>query len=145
MRNYKPNLQNLKGRTNITKQNHGNKTKTFLNSHSVQSDSVSSILLFPFDSLFCINSLWDRLHGCNDGNEREKMECERLGCVEKLLDDVSCFFKGMDKMQDKVLQINSETMNKVRLIDETNLKMGVWMRRKDTPVVRFGIVNDTAL
>lgn len=36
-------------------------------------------------------------------------------------------------------------MDKVGLIDEINLKMGVWMRRKDTPVVRFGIVNDTAL
>ena len=82
---------------------------------------------------------------CKDGNESEKTECERLGCVEKLLDDASFFFKGMDKIQDKVLQINSETMDKVGLIDEPNLKTGVWTRRKDTLVVRFGNVNDTAL
>lgn len=36
-------------------------------------------------------------------------------------------------------------MDKVGLIDDPNLKMDVWMRRKDTPVVRFGNVNDTAL
>lgn len=94
LRNYKPNLQNLKGRKYIKKQNHGNKTKTFLNSHSVQSDSVSSFLcLFLFDSLFCVDSLWDRLCRCKDGNEREKVECKRLRCVGKLLDDASCFFK----------------------------------------------------
>lgn len=36
-------------------------------------------------------------------------------------------------------------MDKVGLRDEPNLKMDVWMRRKDTPVIRFENVNDNVL
>lgn len=58
------------------------------------------------------------------------MECERLGCV-KFLDDAS-FFKLMDKIQEKkYYKLTQKTMDKVGLLNEHNLKISMWMRRKE--------------